>query len=359
MPTKNHKVPKLKFEVSKNLPPGTLVYVGNAKKDGVQYSVIQYDEHNFHEFKCNSINSLKNELKPNLKTWINIDGVHNVDEIKNIGILYSLNHLTLEDIANTKGRPKFEEFSDYIFIVVKDLFALNDEYFDKEQISFILKKNLVISFQEHEGDVFDSVRNRLRISNGKIRQRNSDYLLYCLLDSIVDNYIIISEGFDEHIDKVEEFLYASNFKSQLDDIKIAKKYFTLLRRTVNPMKELIYDMYRSEHELIDDSTTIYLRDLYDHAIRINDTVNQSHDKVYGLIGIYNSGSNNTMNNIMKTLTIVSTIFMALSLVAGIYGMNFSNMPELEYKYGYFITLGAMGFIVILLILLFKFKKWLD
>lgn len=339
-------------------PPGTLVYTGEKNEKLPVIAAIQYKEDKVFEYKAETIEDLKAKLQPGMSTWINIDGVHDSRVINDCGALFGIENLSMEDIMNIESRPKFEEFEDYIFIILKDMHCPQESDFGMEQISMILKENLLITFQEEVGDVFDGVRSRIRAGTSKIRVRGVDYLAYALMDAVIDNYIVVTETFDHYLDDLEDLLYATTHRRQLVKIKEAKKHYNTLKRIVHPMKDVVYNMYRTEHKLITKRTHIYTRDLYDHVTSIDDTIMQSRDKVYGLMGIYQSGTNNIMNNIMKTLTIVSAIFMALSLIAGIYGMNFKHMPELESPYGYYITLGVMGMVALGLIIYFRFKKWL-
>lgn len=345
-------------------PPGALIYVGEEKDKDMRITVIQYKEDRVLEFKSESVEDLKSKLQTGFTTWINIDGVHDSRVINDLGRLFHLENLSLEDIMNTNSRPKFEEFEDYIFIILKDLSCPREEDFGLEQISMIIKDNILITFQEEPGDVFDGIRGRIRGGTSKIRSRGIDYLAYSLMDAIIDNYFVVVESFDHYLDDLEDLLYATTHRRQLNKIKEAKKHFNTLKRTVHPMKEMVYNLYRTEHKLFVKKTHIYIRDLYDHITNIEDTIDQSRDKVYGLMGIYQSGTNNIMNNIVKTLTIVSTIFMALSLIAGIYGMNFNpdkspyNMPELNWMYGYPAALGLMALVSIGLLIYFRFKKWI-
>jgi magnesium transporter len=345
-------------------PPGALIYVGEEKLQGLSINVIQYKEDKVLEFKTDSIEDLTAKMQSGFLTWINIDGVHDSRVINDIGRAFHLENLSLEDVMNTNSRPKFEEFEDYVFIILKDLHCPNEEDFGLEQISMVIKDNLLITFQEEPGDVFDGVRGRIRGGTSRIRTRGIDYLAYSLMDAIIDNYFVVVESFDHYLDDLEDLLYATTHRRQLNRIKEAKKHFNTLKRTVHPMKEMVYNLYRTEHRFFAKKTHIYIRDLFDHITNIEDTFGQSRDKVQGLMGIYQSGTNNLMNKIFKTLTIVSTIFMALSLIAGIYGMNFDpaaspyNMPELKWVYGYPFALGSMVVVSIGLIIYFRFKKWL-
>jgi len=341
------------------LPPGSLIHVGQRKVAFPSISVLQYKEETYKEFVADCIAALQENLEHGWITWINIDGVHDADTLEQIGRMFNLDNLSLEDIMNTNSRPKYEEFDNYIFIIVKDLFRNDEQSICTEQISFILRDGLLITFQEEKGDVFENVRTRIRTASTRIRTRGADYLAYTLMDAIVDNFYFVTDTFDQELDALEEQLTETTEKSQVQQIHQAKKRFTVLRRAVLPMREVVFSMHKTENPAIRKKTHFYIRDLYDHAIQVTDTLEQSRDKVAGLMSIYISGTNTIMNNIMKTLTIVSTIFMALSLVAGIYGMNFANMPETQWRYGYFFALGIMGMVAVLLIFYFRRKKWLD
>lgn len=349
---------KIRSGVKTGEPPGALIHIGEKKVESASISVIQYHETEVFEFTCNGIDELKEKLKPGMTTWINIDGVHDSRIINDVGVFFELENLSLEDIMNTTTRPKFEEFEKYIYIIIKDLHCPDESSFGLEQISMILKENVLITFQELAGDVFDSVRHRIRNGTSKIRTRGADYLLYSLIDAVIDNYFIVTESYDHYVDKLEELLYSTTHKRQLTRIKEAKTHFNLLKRTIFPMKEMVYSMHRTDNRLITKRTHIYVRDLHDHINNITDTLDQSRDKVNGLMGIYQSGTNNMMNNIVKTLTIVSTIFMALSLIAGIYGMNFVHfVPGGNQEFGFYIVLGMMFITTIILIIIFRLKKW--
>lgn len=356
--------PERKHVIKTGQPPGALHYTGDKKDTKPLITAIQYKEDRVVEHTAESLIELKDKLESGYTTWINIDGVHDSRIINDCGSNFQIENLSMEDIMNVESRPKFEEFEDYIFIIIKDMHCTLDGDFGMEQISMVVKENLLITFQEEVGDVFDGIRGRIRGGTSKIRSRGIDYLAYALIDAIIDNYIVITETFDHYLDDLEDTLYGSTHRSQLNQIKDAKKHYNTLKRIVHPMKDVVYNMYRTEHKLVTKRTHMYTRDLYDHVTSIDDTISQSRDKVYGLMGIYQSGTNNTMNTIMKTLTIVSAIFMALSLIAGIYGMNFNtdaskfNMPELNWMYGYPAALGLMAVTAIGLIIYFRFKKWL-
>ena len=340
------------------LPPGTMMYVGKKVTAPVSISVIQYKEEESIEYKIEQIGELKNINNHEMYiTWININGIYDVGLIQKIGNLFQLDALTLEDIVNTQTRPKLDEYENYIFCVIKDLYVENEQL-EKEQLSFVLKDRLLITFQEEAGDVFENVRNRIRTASTKIRTRGADYLMYALIDAIVDNYFVITDWFDKELDQLEEKLYKSTEKSLLIEIQQSHATFNVMKRAVIPAREVIFAFYKSENNLIKKKTHLFIRDLIDHIVHISESLDQARDKANGLMSIYISGTNQAMNNIMKTLTIISTVFMALSLIAGIYGMNFKNMPELEWEYGYYATLGFMGILSVGLLLFFHKKKWL-
>ena len=341
------------------LPPGTLVFTGQKKLDSVKITVLDYDEHNFQEKQVAKIEDcFEFKTKPSV-TWINIDGLHDVETIEKIGKQYDIHPLVLEDILNTGQRPKFDETEQYIFVVLMMLrFDDENQSVITEQVSLVLGKNFVISFQENIGDVFEQIRDRIRNGKGRIRKMGPDYLMYALLDAIVDGYFIILEKLGDKIEYMEDELVNNPDKSILKQIHHLKREMIFLRKSVWPLRELISSLERSESELIRESTIAYLRDLYDHTIQVIDTVESFRDMVAGMLDLYLSSLSNRMNEVMKVLTIIATIFIPLTFVAGVYGMNFYNMPELHWKYGYATVIIVMLIISIGMIYYFKKKKWL-
>jgi magnesium transporter len=341
------------------LPPGTLVHVGEKKAGKIRIMVIDYDESRFEEREAKSIADffpLRN--KPTV-TWINIDGIHQLDIIEKIGEHFNVHPLVLEDIVNTGQRPKMEDFVDYIFMTLKMLHYSDEEKETKaEQVSLILGSNFVISFQESEGDVFDPIRQRIRGDKGRIRKMGADYLAYALMDAIVDNYFTILEKLGERIEDFEEELVVNPTPETLQAIHHLKREMIFLRKSVWPLREVINRLERWESSLINKSTGIYLRDVYDHTIQVIDSVETFRDMLSGMLDIYLSSVSNRMNEVMKVLTIIATIFIPLTLIAGIYGMNFRFMPELETSIGYPMVLLIMLSIGILMVAYFRKKKWL-
>jgi magnesium transporter len=339
------------------LPPGTLIPIGTDGAGEVRISLIDFGEDHFEERAIQRIEEIFPFKESPTVTWINIDGVQNTEVIEKIGGHFGIHPLVLEDIVNTSQRPKMEDFGDYLYVVLRMLYLEKDEV-RSEQVSIILGPNFVISFQERPGDVFDPVRERLRNAKGRIRKMGADYLTYALVDMIVDNYFIILENFGERIEGIEEELIDRPSPDTLQVIHTLKRELIFLRKSVWPLRELISGLERVESELIADTTPIYLRDVYDHTIQVMDTVESFRDMVSGMLDTYLSSLSNRMNEVMKVLTIIATIFIPITFVAGIYGMNFENMPELSWPWGYFGALGIMGCIGTAMVVYFKRKGWL-
>jgi len=341
------------------LPPGTLVPAEEKRTEKVRITLIDYDEANFDEKQIRTIEESFPFRDKSTVTWINCDGVHDLDLIEKIGRHFGLHPLTLEDIVDTEQRPKLEDFEDYLFIVLKMLYY--DEKEDEvqtEQVSLILGPSFVISFQEREGDVFDPIRERLGSSKGRIRKMGADYLAYALIDTVVDNYFIILEQLGKKIESLEEELVTDPVPETVETIHHVKRAMISLRRSVWPLREVLRSLEKTESELIRESTNIYLGDVYDHTIQVIDTIESSRDVLSGMVDIYLSTISNRMNQVMKVLTIVATIFIPLTFVAGIYGMNFQFMPELEWRWGYLAVLVTMVAIGVSMVAYFRRKKWL-
>jgi magnesium transporter len=341
------------------LPPGTLVHIGERKTEKIKITIMDYDETQFQVRETETLEECYPFKDRPTIIWINIDGIHEIETLEKLGDCFGLHPLTLEDILNTDQRPKIEDYGEYIFIVLKMLYP-DDETGEilAEQVSLVLGKNFVISFQEREGDIFNSVRERIRSGKGRIRKMGADYLVYSLLDSIVDNYFIILEKLGERIELLEEKLITNPVPETINLIHKLKREMIFLRRSVWPLREVIGSIERGESSLIKGSTNIYLRDVYDHTIQVIDTIETFRDILSGMLDIYLSSVSNRLNAVMKVLTIIATIFMPLTFIAGIYGMNFKYMPELEWRLGYPVILLAMVSIGVLMLVSFRKKKWL-
>jgi magnesium transporter len=341
------------------LPPGTLVHVGQREIGKVKISVMDYDEANIKERVLDSPEEAFPFFKSPTVTWINVDGIHNLEIIEKIGKHFGLHPLTLEDIVFTNQRAKFESFDNYIYILLKMVYLDGKkDHMQTEQVSLILGENYVLSFQEREGDVFDPVRERLRTAKGRVRKLGPDYLAYSLLDAVVDNYFVMLEHLGERVEVIEEGLVGNPSPECLKGIQTIKKDMLYLRKSVWPLREVISSFHKDESHLIKDSTVVYIRDLYDHTIQVIDTIETLRDMASGMLDIYLSSISNRMNEVMKVLTIIATIFIPLTFIAGVYGMNFHHMPELNWPFGYVFAWSIMISIALSMLVYFKRKKWL-
>lgn len=348
-----------RFSKTPGLAPGTLVHVGEKRVDKVGIRVIDYDEQNIEERELETVDDcFPYKDKPTV-TWINIDGLHEVDVVEKIGKNFELHPLVLEDIVHTEQRPKMDDFENYIFIITKMLSYDEEQHqLIAEQFSLILGPNYVITFQERVGDVFEPVRDRLRKGKGRIRKRPPDYLAYALIDAIVDNYFVVLEKMGEQVESLEEELVTNPTPETLQTIHHLKRELIFLRKSVWPLRELIGGLERGESSIIDEKTTVYLRDVYDHTIQVIDTVETLRDMVSGMLDIYLSSLSNRMNEVMKVLTIIATLFIPMTFIAGIYGMNFELMPELKWRWGYPLVWVVIVAIAVVMLFYFRRKKWL-
>ncbi len=341
------------------LPPGTPVHVGKRKAERVRITVIDYDEARVEEKEAKSVEEcFPFRDKPSV-TWINVDGLHDLEVMERIGTHFGLHPLVLESIVNTEQRPKMEDFTNRIFVVLKMLYIEEEnDAVAVEQVSLILGSNFVISFQEREGDVFEHIRERIRTAKGRIRKMGSDYLAYCLVDAIVDNYFLVLEKLSDKVELLEDELLPNPKPGTLPAIQRLKRSLISLRRSVWPLREVVSSLERGDSPLIKKATRLYLRDVYDHTIQVIDTIEALRDTVAGILDIYLSSMSNKMNEVMKLLTLVATIFIPLTFVAGIYGMNFEYMPELKWRYGYGVVWIIMAAIGLGMIMYFRKKRWL-
>ena len=340
------------------LPPGTLPVTGGPADVPVPITVIDYDATHFQEKTVSQISECFPFRDTETVTWINVDGLGNQKIIGDLGKCFTIHPLILEDIFNTEQRPKMEDLDQYIYLNLKMLTYQSAEKTIKiEHISMVFGKNFLISFQEDIGDIFDPVRERIR-KDGRIRKFGPDYLAYGLIDSIVDNYFSVMENLEAQVEDLEEELVVNPTQASLQKINQLKKDMIFLRKSVWPLREMINNLERSESMLIQESTRIYLRDVYDHTIQVIDTLETFRDMVSGMIDIYLSGLSYKMNEIMKVLTLIATIFIPLTFVVGLYGMNFKNMPEIEWEFGYYSVLIVMVIMVVGMLTYFRRKKWI-
>lgn len=346
------------------LPPGTPVYTGGKTETEIKITIFDYDrEQVFSSISDKVEDCLVYREKPSV-TWINIDGLHNVDRVEKLCRCFNLHPLTVEDILNTSQRPKIDVFDDYVYLVVR-IHHHNHETgeINSEQVSFVLGKTFLLTFQETEGDTFDSVRIRIKENKGRIRKMGTDYLTYALIDSIIDNYFTVLEKVGEDIEVLEDELVEKPSTETMQSIHFMKREMILLRKSIWPLREVISSMRRDEIPQISPDISMFVNDLYDHTIQVIDTIETYRDMISGMLDIYLSSISNRMNEIMKVLTLFAAIFIPLTFIAGIYGMNFNtgksplNMPELEWYYGYPFALGLMALLGIGMLIYFKTRKW--
>ncbi len=347
-----------KISRKKGLPPGTLVHVGEKKTEAVKILVIDYNEKNFNICDVQSISECDSSIGEPRVRWVDVVGIHRVDVIEEIGRIYNLHPLVMEDILNTNQRPKIDDWDDYSYMVLKALqFDAARGEIVPEQISIILGRDFVVTLQEREGDDFIPIIDRILNDKGRVRKSGADYLVCALIDSIVDNYFGILEKIGEKIEVIEDELIADPREGTAGAIHSLKREMIFLRKAVWPLREAISALERGESSMINDSTLVYFKDVYDHVIQIIDTIELFRDMLSGMIDVYLSSINNRMNQVMKLLTIITTIFIPLSFIAGVYGMNFRFMPELEWRWGYLSVIMVMIGTALLMVFYFRRKKW--
>jgi magnesium transporter len=340
------------------LPPGTIIHCGEKKAEEVKITLIHFDRDLFDEKEIQQVEeSFPFRDRPTI-TWLNIAGLHRPEVIEKAGDIVGLHPLLLEDIVTMGQHPKVEDFGDYIFVVLKMLHdGAKSEEVREEQISLVLGSSYVITFQERESDVFRPVIDRLQNGKGRIRTLGADYLAYALIDAVVDRYFIVLESLGEKIETLEDNLVADPSRRTLHDLQNLKKEMLFLRRSVWSLREVLSFLERGESSLIRKPTRIYFKDVYDHTVQVIDTVETFREMLSGMLDIYLSSMSNRLNEVMKVLTIIATIFIPLTFVAGVYGMNFKFMPELEWRWGYPLVWTVMASMAAGMIIYFRKKKW--
>jgi magnesium transporter len=348
-----------KRSVKAGLPPGSLVHIGDKSDKKVVVSVLGYAPDEVEESQFAQIGQYLGNSCDFPVVWVNVEGVHDVELIRALGEKHSFHPLVLEDIVNTVQRPKIEDYGDYLFIVLKMLRPTVAGEFSSEQLSIILGPDYLFTFQEGiSGDAFEPVRNRIRNGKGKIRGMGADYLAYALIDAVVDGYFTVLEGFGERIVDVEEELTLTPDQKSLHLLIAMKKEIIFLRKAVWPLREAISFLERGDSPLLQNATRLYFRDVYDHTVQVIDTVETYRDLLSGMLDLYLSSISNRTNEVMKFLTVIGTIFMPLTFLVGVYGMNFKHFPELEWANGYFILWGVMIVVTLLMVMYFRRKRWL-
>lgn len=339
------------------MPPGSLVTIGEPRSEPAELRLIHYDAEHLDETVLTTLAGCDQALSRAGVTWLHICGVHQLDVLRSLD-RFGLHPLVLEDIANTAQRTKYEDYGDYVYIVLKLLSVAGNGEVDSEQVSIVLGKNFVISVEEGPSGAFDSVREMLQQNRAQARRMGADYLAYLLLDKAVDNYFAILEALGERIEALQDTLLHTAQAEQLQDLHRLRREALLLRRSIWPMRDVLAAIERERSPLIQDGTRIYLRDVYDHAIHIVDTIETDRETLAGMLEIYVSSATNRLNEVIKVLTIISTIFIPPMFIASVYGMNFRYMPELAWPWGYAFAWALMAVFALGMLLYFKRKRWL-
>ncbi|MCK9395563.1 MAG: magnesium/cobalt transporter CorA [Methylobacter sp.] len=340
------------------LPPGSLVHVGEVHEHEHKITLIDYNKSTLTRRTIKTIEELLPYQTTDTITWVIIDGLKDVSIIDAIGQHFDIHALVLEDILNTHQRPKFEEFDDYLYIVLKALSLADDEFnVEYEQVSLLLLNKFVFTFREKPDAIFEPLFNRLNNDKSHLRNLGTDYLTYVIMDSIVDEYFTLQDTFDELIESVEDELLSNPSAQTLNTIQKIKRELIFLRRSVSPMRELLASIQRSESPLLNDKTKRYFGDIYDHVIRVTEAMESYRDLIAGMLDIYLSSVSNKMNETMKVLTVFASIFIPLTFIAGVYGMNFEYMPELKWRWGYPALWAVFIGVSVFLLRFFKKKNW--
>jgi len=340
------------------LPPGSIVYLGEKKVEKVTINLTEYDENKSETYEIKSVDEIDPFTDTPQVTWVSVCGLHETEFLKQVGEKFKIHPLVLEDILNIDTRPKIEITDDYLFIVMK-LVMFNPEHkiLETEQVSFILGKTFLFSFSEKSDEIFNPIKDRINTQLGKIRKRGSDYLLYALMDIVVDHYFLALEKVEDRIETLDDEVINNPERSQIESIYNLRNLLLMMRRSIWPLREIVNQLIKDDSDLLDDSIEPYLRDIYDHTIHITESIEQQREITNGLMEIYLSMMSNKMNEVMKVLTVIATIFIPLTFIVGIYGMNFPNMPEMNWPWAYFAVWGMMVAVVVVMLIYFRKKKW--
>ena len=351
--------PSRKRSRKAGLPSGTLVYTGDRAPGTTGIHLVDYDEQHFTETTAASVEAcIPYKDRPSV-TWINVDGVHDPALLEKFGDCFGLHRLVMEDIMSIDQRPKAEDYDQYLYLVLRMLTSGKNGEIVTEQLSLVLGRNYLLSFQEGiEGDVFTPIRERLRTGKGRIRKAGADYLAYSLVDAVVDNYFVVLEKLGDRIEEVETELVENPTQRTVQRIYQLKREMIFLHNAVWPLREVVNSLGKHESDLVRESTAPYLRDVYDHVVHIIDSVDIYREMISSMLDMYLSSVSNRLNEVMKVLTVIATIFMPLTFIAGVYGMNFRNMPELEWRFGYPAVMLLMAAIFGVMVYYFRKKKWM-
>ena len=340
------------------LPPGTMVHMGEQRIETPRITMIDYDENHVLERQVEAPEDCLPFRDAATVTWINVHGLHQPEIIHQLGSYFGLHPLVMEDIVTTDQRPKMEDHDDYIFVVLKTLYHdQKDDEMKAHQVALVVGSNFVMSFQEAEGHVFDAVLNRIKNGVTRVRAAGADYLAYSLMDVVVDNYFALLERLAQRLDVLEDRSVMEPDPETAQAIHSFRRDLVFLRRSVLPLREAVSRLERSESKLIQQPTAVYFRDVYDHIVQVIDGLDALRDMVSPLLEVYVSSVSNKMNEVMKLLTVIGTIFLPLTFLAGVYGMNFRYFPELNWRWGYFFFWGLNLGVVVVMLAYFRKKRW--
>jgi magnesium transporter len=340
------------------LPPGTPIHIGQRKTDQVRLRVIDYDEGRTEEHLLDQVSGDLYAPVPSGVRWVDVTGVHDLEILKRVGDGFDLHPLVVEDIANTDQRPKVEDYGDYLYIVFRTLTYEEKRGVDSEQVSVVLGRDFVISFQEGETDIFEPIRERIKSGKGLIRKLGTDFLVYSLLDIVVDRYFTVTEGLGDEIETISDKVLANPNPATMGDIHRLRREMMFLHRAVWPLREVVSGLGKKDSGLVAETTGVYIRDLYDHTIQVMDAVEIYREMMSDLADIYLSSVSNRLNAVMKVLTVIATIFIPLTFLAGVYGMNFKYFPEIEWRWGYPSFWLICILVAAAMMVFFKRKRWL-
>jgi magnesium transporter len=341
------------------MPPGSLIYTGEKAHLPARITITRYNDKEFEENKFDQLTECPLVGDPALVTWINVSGIHQVKNLEKLGECFNIHPLVLEDILEVGQRPKIEDYDDYLYIVLHFIRPVAEgEELVSEEISLVLGPHYVLSFHEGEGDLFAPVRERLLKAKGRIRKMGADFLAYSIIDLVVDNYFVELEKFGDQVESLEDEVVARPSPQTLRDVHRFKNDMIMLRKSLWPLREVIARLERRESPLISEPLGNYFRDVYDHTIIAIDTVETYRDILSGMLDIYLSSMSNRLNEIMKVLTIIATIFMPLTFITSLYGMNFKNMPELQWEYGYYGVVGVIVVLAVVMVEYFRRRRWI-
>jgi magnesium transporter len=341
------------------MPPGSLVYTGDKGHLPAKITITRYNEDTIVERQLDAFTECQMADDPGEVTWINVTGISKVTDLEKLGECFKIHPLVLEDILEVGQRPKVEDYDEYLYIVLNSILPVPEgEKLVAEEISLVLGPHYLLSFYAGDGDIYAPIRERLLQAKGRIRKLGADYLAYALIDLVVDNYFVELEKFGDQVESLEDAVVANPSPQTLRDVHRFKNDMIMLRKSLWPLREVIARLERRESPLISENLSNYFRDVYDHTIIAIDTVETYRDILSGMLDIYLSSMSNRLNSIMKVLTIIATIFMPLTFITSLYGMNFKHMPELQWEYGYFMVLGMVVVIAVSMLEYFRRKQWI-